>query len=356
MERIGLQMLGHLSRFTTSRITSAFWEKERQSMLAGRRVTRNDVLHPPINALSVLKTGMGKQAAELMKGSFKPQEFDDYMEIYDRRYKDAIQKHAKVPLKGTSTAVSNVATVGFSDRLQAGALLSRYPYKQHVALNDADCQDPLLQPEKTHKPIGDDVPDSSVDLIACVGGLHHLPADRVDAFAESMARKLRPGAVILMRDHDVRNHEGRITRNELSALVSVVHTFVNAADGVSWEAESKEIRDYRSAEEWTKFMRGHGFTRIAPSKALVLKDDPTENAMMAFVKTPQNLQEMREAISYRSDCTRPKVGTRATWIEWGNVRFSKDYAAFLQGNHEHAFDPRINSLSYIECGALAPFS
>jgi hypothetical protein len=33
-----------------------------------------------------------------------------------------------------------------------------------------------------------------------------------------------------------------------------------------------------------------------------------------------------------------KLGTRATWIEWGNVRFSKQYAHYIQDHHAYAFD------------------
>lgn len=289
-------------------------------------------------SLFVLKKGMGEQVAELTKG-FHTGKFHDYMEIYDRRYVDTIRKTAKLPFDGKVIAVCDKAEVGLSDRVQAGALFSAYPYKQHVELNDKDCKDPLLNPEKTHKPIGNEVSDNSVDMIACLGGLHHIPEDRLEAFTQSLNNKLRPGGVVLIREHNVNDGTGTtlLHKQDLKAIASVVHTFVNVVDGVSWEVEKKEVREFKSTDEWSQWMQNHGFTRVS-TKELVLKDDPTENAMMAFVKNPSSLDELRQAISYRNDCTRPKEGTRATWIEWGNVRFSKQYASFIQNHHAYAFD------------------
>ena len=283
-----------------------------------------------LKSLSVLQKGMGLQAAQLMK-NFRGETFHNYSEIYFRRYLKTIQKAAGLALNGKIFDVSDKPYDGsFKERLEAGALLSSYPYRTHVSLNDPDCINPDTQPEKTHKPIGDAVEDGSLDFVACLGGLHHIPAERVGPFVDSMKRKLRPGGVVLLRDHNV-------TTPELRDIASVVHSFVNATGGVSWEAESREVREFHSAEHWTQLMEAHHFTRISPEN-LVLQDDPTQNGMMAFVKTPTNLAELQIAGSYRKDCIRPPDATRATWIEWGNVRYSKQYAEFIQNHHSYAFD------------------
>jgi hypothetical protein len=289
-------------------------------------------------SLRVLKQGMGRQAAELLK-PFLPARFHNYLEIYDRRYCDVIRKHAKAPLDGQVSAASNSADVKLVDRIQAGALFSRYPYATHVPLNDAGCADPFLQPERTHRPIGRQVPDRSVDLIGCLGGLHHIPPKRVDPFVASLSRKLKAGGVILMRDHNVAERSGpaKLRARDLAAIVSLVHTFVNAANGVSEKVERREVREFKSLRSWTQVMNRHGFAPVS-KKHLVLKDDPTENGMMAFVKLPQNGKELRQAIEYRNDCTRSPEGTYATWMEWGNVRSSKQFAAFIQNHHAYAFD------------------
>jgi len=291
-------------------------------------------------SLWVLKAGMGKQVAELTQG-FRKDKFQNYMEIYDRRYLNSIRKIAKLPFKGHTIAVCDnpKGPIGIGEKIQAGALLSKYPYKQQVELNDSDCKDPLNEPEKTCKPISDEVSDKSVDMISCLGGLHHIPAERVDAFVDSMNKKLRPGGVILLREHNIADKAGpgNLPKEQLRDIAAMVHTFVNAADGAPWTTESKEVREFKSAEEWTQLMQKHGFTRVS-SKELVLKDDPTENAMMAFVRTPTTFDELKESISYRNDCKRENDGTYGTWIEWGNVRSSKQYAEYIQNHHSYAFD------------------
>src|SRR5262245_37026947 len=86
-----------------------------------------------------------------------------------------------------------------------------------------------------------------------------------------------------------------------------------------------------------ELMKNHRFKPIS-NEELVLKDDPTENAMMAFVKEPTSLQELKQTLSYRNEGIRPREGSRATWIEWGNVRYSKQYANYIQNHPAYTFD------------------
>ncbi|OGN61735.1 MAG: hypothetical protein A3F09_01950 [Chlamydiae bacterium RIFCSPHIGHO2_12_FULL_49_11] len=123
----------------------------------------------------------------------------------------------------------------------------------------------------------------------------------------------------------------------MHAIASVVHSFVNAAAGVPWNVEAQEIRNFHSLAYWTQMLENRHFVRIS-KESHVLPGDPTENAMALFVKEPQDIGELRTAISYRKDCTRTKDSTRATWIEWGNVRYAKQYAEFIQKHHSYAFD------------------
>ena len=288
-----------------------------------------------LKSLYVLKSGMAKQAAQLMK-QFSKERFHDYMEIYDRRYAKNLRSTVGLPLNGKVIGVSNSAEVAAADRIQASSLFSKYPYTQHEPLNDPGCDDPFLHPEMSYKPISDAVKDNSIDLIGCLGGLHHTPPDRVEAFIDSMHRKLRPGGVILMRDHNV-DQVKDLTAQEVKAIAAVVHSFVNAADGVEWKIEEKEVREFKSVAEWVRLMEKHRFTCLSNDR-LVLKDDTTENALFGFVKSPNSLEELRQAIAYRNDCQRTKIGTRATWLEWGNVRSSKAYAEYIQSHHAYAFD------------------
>ncbi len=54
-ERIGLQLISHLSNFSFKLLISWFWNKECSAMLQRKVMTRNEVLHPPINSFNMLR-------------------------------------------------------------------------------------------------------------------------------------------------------------------------------------------------------------------------------------------------------------------------------------------------------------
>lgn len=54
IQRIGLKLISHLSYFSVKRLISYFWQQEKTAMFSGRVVTRNEALHPPINAFKIL--------------------------------------------------------------------------------------------------------------------------------------------------------------------------------------------------------------------------------------------------------------------------------------------------------------
>lgn len=54
VERMALQALGHLPYLPCRHLIHKFWDRERKAMLAGGKLTRNEALHPPINAFRIL--------------------------------------------------------------------------------------------------------------------------------------------------------------------------------------------------------------------------------------------------------------------------------------------------------------
>ncbi len=54
IERIGLQLFANLPNYFVKHFTSWFWNREKKAMLKGRKITRNEALHPPINAFKTL--------------------------------------------------------------------------------------------------------------------------------------------------------------------------------------------------------------------------------------------------------------------------------------------------------------
>jgi len=51
--RIGLKLISDLPNFIVKRIISLFWKREVRSMFSGTVMTRNEALHPPINAFNM---------------------------------------------------------------------------------------------------------------------------------------------------------------------------------------------------------------------------------------------------------------------------------------------------------------
>lgn len=277
-------------------------------------------------ALPILRTGMGKQTAEHMK-DFEGEKFKSYLEISTRRYVKGIEKEAQLSFKNVS-AVSDETSINLVKRFEAGSL--SYPYRNLINLNDEDCNDYYIETDKTFKPLGKEIANKSQDMVVCLGGLHHIPKERIKPFIQSVHDKLKPGAVLLLRDHNAQTED-------VKALASVVHSFVNAVDGLSLEGEQAEIRNFQGEHYWKKILEENGFEQVG-MKSLVLKDDPTENAMTMFVKTPKTKEEIDEGASYLKKYQRSAIGSYATWVEWGNVRFEKQYAEFIQNHHSYAFD------------------
>ncbi len=279
-----------------------------------------------LKALGVVRRGMGKQVAEHLKG-FEPSSFQNYLEVFNRRYANAIQKEAGLSFKKT-TAVCDDVGVSLLSKIEVGSFI--YPYQKSIKLNDDDCTEPALQVEKTYKPLSDEIENSSLDLVAGLGGFHHTPEDRLEPFIQSIHSKLKPGGVLLVRDHNAESQQ-------VTDIAAVVHAFVNAADGWKLEPEMAEIRNFRGNGYWQDLLESQGFTRIDKG-SLVLPKDPTQNGMMMFAKTPQTKEEVEAASLYTKNAVRSPIGSYSTWLEWGNVRFSKQYAEFIQNHHDYEFD------------------
>lgn len=281
-------------------------------------------------SLFVVQKGMAKQTNTLMQ-KYRKEGFQNYMEIYDRRYLTTIRKVSGLPLNGQTIALTDAdgTQINLRNRLEAWAI--HFPYNTHVKLSEKSDLNPLDHPEITYPPLGDEIKDNSMDLVVCIGGLHHTPPDRLEPFLDSLHQKVSPGGMVLLREHDLSQ-----SKNNVFAMAYVVHSFVNAADGVPLAIEQKEVREFKPVPEWDGIMNRHGFTKVS-DKGLILEDDPTQNALSAYMKMPRNKEEFTLACQ-KQEIERTQADQNATWIEWGNVRFSDDYAYFVQNHHSYAFD------------------
>ncbi|HVJ39110.1 MAG TPA: FAD-binding protein [Stenotrophomonas sp.] len=115
--------------------------------------------------------------------------------------------------------------------------------------------------------------DNSVELVLCHIGLHHAPLERLDDFIDSLRRVLRPGGLLILRDHDVGD-------DYMRGLVSLAHAVFNAGLQVPWESNARELRHFRTVGGWVERLKAHGF--VQSGSGLLQANDPTLNTLLAF--------------------------------------------------------------------------
>ncbi|MBM9578270.1 class I SAM-dependent methyltransferase [Leptospira sp. 201903070] len=117
--------------------------------------------------------------------------------------------------------------------------------------------------------------NESLDLVTNFIGFHHSPSHRLDGFIESIARVLKPGGKLVLRDHDVNS-------KELKSIVSLAHDVYNAGLEIPWKETSTQIRNFTSVAEIEERCSRFGLKPL--SKYILQKGDPTKNTLMAFVR------------------------------------------------------------------------
>ena len=120
------------------------------------------------------------------------------------------------------------------------------------------------------------IPDGSVGLVTMNQGLHHLPQAELMSFLADVFRVLRPGGLLIVREHDA--------TEELKIMCDAAHWVFNAVTGVSPSEEANELRCFRSILEWRRVLQGAGF--VDSLLYDVEPGDPTQDEMMCFYKPP----------------------------------------------------------------------
>src|SRR5690606_20894096 len=199
-----------------------------------------------VPSLRKQKREMSRQTLELLGARRR---FEGYLEIGSTgRYLSDLRRHVR--LDGDIVLVNDLApTHSPVDIVERGGLrkLGRF-----VPLDD-------------YAPLAAGVADGSIGLLTCYIGLHHAPLDRLDAFVASLRRAMRPGGVLVLRDHDVGD-------DYMRALVSLAHAVFNAGLGVPWETNAKELRHFRTIADWIDILGRHGFRQAGPK--LLQAHDP----------------------------------------------------------------------------------
>jgi FAD/FMN-containing dehydrogenase len=228
-----------------------------QEKLPGIKPLLADLFYA-LPALAKQKREMARQTLELLGDR---RDIDGYVEIGTTgRYLSELRKHLR--FRGPLIVVNDLAPtnspVDIVERGQIARLGSYVPLNNYLPLGETE------------------IPSESVDLVSCYIGLHHIAPEALGAFMTSICRVLRPGGIFILRDHDV-------TTAEMATFVSLAHTVFNAGLGVPWEVNQQELRYFVSVEEWVRRLEAVGLEDSG--RRLVQTHDPSDNVLMAFVKS-----------------------------------------------------------------------
>ena len=170
------------------------------------------------------------------------------------------------------------------------------------------------------------IPSQSIDLVVCYMGLHHLPQERLRDFLRMVYRILRPNGLFIFREHHA--------YEELKPLLDVAHMVFNVVTGVDELTESKEIRAFRTVEQWRSIVREVGFedTFIYDEQP----DDPTDDIMIT-VRRPATQEDKPIAlkeIMEKENFSRITAFAESNYFrpcEWLVVRITMQFGQYL--NH-----------------------
>jgi SAM-dependent methyltransferase len=266
-----------------------------------------------IKALNRQKIILSTQAKELLGRKVN---INGYVEIgTPATYLDSMSSFLNVG--GTRYVLS--FSEQWSDYIQAHSLNPLNGFKAYDTFIDINNYDPILY---------NDIPSSSTDLVVCFIGLHHVPTEKLDAFVKSIKRILRPGGILLLRDHDSHSHD-------MNSIVHAAHTTFNIiSTGETLAGENAEYRNFQPLGYWIDLLDRYDFD--VSHKKLLQDGDPTLNTMMKFTKRATNkfeeielfsLLTLENDVGYKKDIT----NTFLTSPEWVNVDIAQEYSEFI--NH-----------------------
>jgi len=119
------------------------------------------------------------------------------------------------------------------------------------------------------------IPPRSIDLITVYIGFHHCPLPLRQEFLGQLRTVLRPGGVLIVRDHNARD-EGMLR------MVGLAHDVFNMGTGESWQYNERELRNFYSLATLDQMLTAAGFR--AEGKRLLQPGDPTINTLMKYVR------------------------------------------------------------------------
>lgn len=119
------------------------------------------------------------------------------------------------------------------------------------------------------------VPAKSIDLVTVYIGFHHCPVELREQFLGSIREVLRPGGVLIVRDHNVHNEK-------MLRMVALAHDVFNMGTQETWKYNAAERRNFYSLAKLDSMLTSAGFK--AGGRRLLQAGDPTLNTLMRYTR------------------------------------------------------------------------
>jgi hypothetical protein len=210
-----------------------------------------------IPALNKQKKVMAKQAYNLLDNA---QNYEGYLEIGSTgRYLDSLEEVLNI--KGEKFFVSEKpASYSIEDMVDRGQIIKA---GETMSLND-------YQPD-----IASEITANSIELATVYIGFHHCPLNLRESFITSIRDAMKPGASLIVRDHDARN-------DKMQKMVALAHDVFNMGTHQNWNYNEQELRHFYSLETLDNMLTQYGFK--SDGRRLFQQGDPTLNALMLYRK------------------------------------------------------------------------
>jgi SAM-dependent methyltransferase len=119
------------------------------------------------------------------------------------------------------------------------------------------------------------IPHNSLDMVTAFIGFHHCPLETRREFISAVRDVLRPGGVLILRDHDCHNEDAW-------RMAALAHDTFNAGTAETWQFNADELRNFYSIRFIIDLVEDLGFENN--HMLLYQPGDPTRNALTAFRK------------------------------------------------------------------------
>ncbi|MFL6551433.1 MAG: class I SAM-dependent methyltransferase, partial [Povalibacter sp.] len=114
-----------------------------------------------------------------------------------------------------------------------------------------------------------------VDLVTVYIGFHHCPVPLREEFLGRIRDVLRPGGVVIVRDHNV-------TDEPMRRMVALAHDVFNMGTKETWQYNDHELRNFYSLATLDRMMHAAGFK--AEGQRLLQTGDPTLNTLLKYTR------------------------------------------------------------------------